>query len=188
MNIPVFLSRPTWLFKAAGRMPAPRGPGILPGASKPKQIPFPFPAQQRLCCLLPILALLAGCSWFGGGKSNNEEEKPADEGPQLVGRIATIPAEKKFVLIQSYGIWKIETGTILTTRGPDERSANLLVTGEAMGQFAAADLQSGTVEIGDAVYSRHVPKLPEAAAEPVEELELPENQIPGELENVQKNN
>jgi hypothetical protein len=154
-------------------------------------------------CVLPWLAaatLLAGCSWFGGEKSNSEDENPTDKGPQLVGRIASIPAGKKFVLIQSYGIWKIEAGTILTTRGPDERSANLLVTGEAMGQFAAADLQSGTVEIGDAVYSRHVPKPPEATAEqvaepvgesvaePVGEPELPENQMPGESENLQKNN
>lgn len=137
---------------------------------------------------LAAAALLAGCSWFGGGKSNSEDENPADKRPQLVGRIASIPAGNKFVLIQSYGIWKIETGTILTTRGPDERSANLLVTGEAMGQFAAADLQSGTVEIGDAVYSRHVPKPPETAGESAGEPELPENQMISETENVQKNN
>jgi len=132
-------------------------------------------------------ALLAGCSWFGN-KSDSPAEKPADVGPQLVGRIASIPADKRFVLIQSYGTWKIQSGTILTTRGLDERSANLLVTGEAMGQFAAADLQSGAVEIGDAVYSRHVPKPPEAAAESTGEPELPENQIPSEAQNVQKNN
>lgn len=137
---------------------------------------------------LPILVLLAGCSWFGANKSDSIEEKPADEGPRLVGRVASIPADRRFVLIQSYGTWKIETGTILTTRGPDERSANLLVTGEAMGQFAAADLQSGPVEIGDAVYSRHVPKPPETPAEPAEKPELPENQKPSEMENVQKNN
>jgi hypothetical protein len=84
--------------------------------------------------------------------------KPAPDPPKIVGRVASIPADKRFVLIQSYGKWNIGTGTILTTRGEDERSANLLVTGEALGEFAAADVQSGSVEVGDAVYSRHVPK------------------------------
>ena len=97
------------------------------------------------------------------------EEKPKAEPPRLVGRIASIPADRRFVLIQSFGKWTAEPGAILTTRGADQRSANLLVTGEALGQFAAADLQSGQVELGDAVYSQHIPKPPpanEPAAEP----------------------
>ena len=97
------------------------------------------------------------------------EEKPKPEPPRLVGRIASIPADRRFVLIQSFGKWTAEPGAILTTRGADQRSANLLVTGEALGQFAAADLQSGQVELGDAVYSQHIPKPPpadEPAAEP----------------------
>ena len=63
-------------------------------------------------------------------KSDESENPPKAEDPELVGRIASIPADKRFVLIQSYGSWNIEAGTILTTRGPDERTANLLVTGE----------------------------------------------------------
>jgi len=97
------------------------------------------------------------------------EEKPKAEPPRLVGRIASIPPDKRFVLIQTFGKWTAEPGTILTTRGADQRSANLLVTGEALSQFAAADLQSGQVELGDAVYSQHIPKPPtptEPAAEP----------------------
>lgn len=97
------------------------------------------------------------------------KEKPKAEPPRLVGRIASIPADRRFVLIQSFGKWTAEPGTILTTRGADQRSANLLVTGEALGQFAAADLQSGHVELGDAVYSQHIPKpsaANESAAEP----------------------
>ena len=60
----------------------------------------------------------------------------------------------------------IETGTILTTRGENDRTANLLVTGESLGQFAAADLKSGALEVGDAVYSRHVPQASEPVSEP----------------------
>ena len=110
--------------------------------------------------------------------------KPKQEAPKIVGRIASIPPDKRFVLIQSYGKWIVETGTILTTRGPNERSANLLVTGESMGEFAAADLQSGLVEVGDAVYSQHLPK-PESLSTSPESLE---NQPKAEIENVQKNN
>ena len=114
--------------------------------------------------------------------------KKPPEAPKLVGRIASIPADKRFVLIQSYGNWKIDPGTILTTRGPEDRTANLLATGESLGQFAAADLQSGLVEVGDAVYSRHVPKPVPPASEPAASSEPLETQPKAESENVQKNN
>lgn len=109
------------------------------------------------------------CFAFVSCTTKVPEEKPKAEPPRLVGRIASIPPDKRFVLIQSFGKWTAEPGTILTTRGADQRSANLLVTGEALGQFAAADLQSGQVELGDAVYSQHIPKPPtpsELATEP----------------------
>ena len=48
----------------------------------------------------------------------------------------------------------------------------------------SADLQSGTVEVGDAVYSQHIAKPAEMLTTP--ELPQPENQAL--LENVQKNN
>ena len=105
-------------------------------------------------------ALLTSCALFTSGKSDPAKDQPASAPPKLIGRIASIPANKRFVLIQSYGAWNVETGTILTTRGPDDRTANLLTTGESLGQFAAADLQSGLVKVGDAVYSRHLPKPP----------------------------
>ena len=140
------------------------------------------------------IAVLAfnGCAAVKPEKPDKTKEKPASEAPKLVGRIASIPADKRFVLIQSYEKWNVEAGTILTTRGADDRSANLLVTGETLGQFAAADVQSGGVEVGDAVYSRHAPKPPQASpapeAGPEPTLELPENQQKADSENVQKNN
>lgn len=118
-------------------------------------------------------------------KPKADEKKPtAVEDPKLVGRIASIPADKRFVLIQSYGKWNIETGRILTTRGPNERSANLRTTGESLGEFAAADVQSGLVEVGDAVYSRHIAKPAPAPGSP--EIPQPQGELPAE--NVQKNN
>ena len=133
--------------------------------------------------VIPAILLAASCGLCFSAcasmkpkKSKTAETKPPPvEGPQLVGRIASIPADKRFVLIQSYGKWNIETGRILTTRGPDERSANLRTTGESLGEFAAADLQSGLVEVGDAVYSQPIskpaampgtPEIPQASREP----------------------
>jgi hypothetical protein len=143
--------------------------------------------STQLTGLALMAGMLAGCGLFASKKDPSADGKPGAGAPELVGRIASIPADKRFVLIQSYGTWKIEPGTVLTTRGPEERSANLLVTGESLGQFAAADLQSGTVDIGDAVYSRHSPKPKDPPQEPAPEPELPETQETNETGNVQKN-
>jgi hypothetical protein len=101
---------------------------------------------------------LTGCAAFNRGKPDEKDKPKPAEGLSLIGRIASIPPDKQFVLIQTYDRRTLEAGTILTTRGDSERSANLKVTGERMGQFAAADVQSGEVILGDAVYSLHVPK------------------------------
>jgi hypothetical protein len=141
---------------------------------------------SRLLLLCGIF--IPACAVFEKKEPEKEKSKPVAQGPQLVGRIASIPADRRFVLIQSYGKWTIESGRILTTRGPDERTANLRTTGETLGEFAAADLQSGLVEVGDAVYSQHVakPVEPPTSAETLQPQAetLPEPPP----ENVQKNN
>lgn len=114
---------------------------------------FPRAAALILCVFLPACA--------DEPEQTAVEKAEAESRPRLVGRIASIPADRKFVLIQSYGTWTVETGSILTTQGPDGRSANLLATGEKLGQYAAADVRAGTLEIGDGVYS--IAKIPEPA-------------------------
>lgn len=109
---------------------------------------------------------------------------PVPEGPRIVGRIASVSGNQNFVLIQSYGKWEGESGLILTTRGSEKRTANLKTTGEKLGEFLAADIQSGSVEVGDAVYSHHEP-IPVASPAVAESLQ-PQQIKP--LENVQKNN
>jgi hypothetical protein len=134
-------------------------------------------------------AVLASCSLLKKpSKDEENQDKPKVEPPKLVGRVASIPHDRKFLLIQSYGPWKADVGTILTTRGPENRAANLRVTGEKLGDFAAADLQSGDVEIGDGVYAHHAPKPPETPAEPEVATQVPEPQKIENTENVQKNN
>jgi hypothetical protein len=93
---------------------------------------------------------------------------------RLVGRIASIHKNPDFALIQSYGTWNVPTGAILATMGLEGRAANLKVTGEKTGQFAAADIQSGTLEIGDSVYttlSYQAPKEEEETAPETKENE-----------------
>lgn len=104
----------------------------------------------------PLLSLLY-LTLFLSSCADKAIEKPGPppkkEQARLIGRIASIQREDRFVLIQSYGTWRTQTGAILATVGTDGRAANLKVTGEKIGQFAAADIQSGTLEIGDSVYT-----------------------------------
>lgn len=97
------------------------------------------------------------------------EKTDADSKPRLVGRVASIPTDRTFVLIQSYGTWTVETGSILTTQGPEGRTANLLATGEKLGQYAAADIRTGVLEVGDAVYT--IAKAPTAIEPETEKSE-----------------
>ena len=136
---------------------------------------------------LPLLfaaMIVSSCGPTKPDKPKEEAKKPVIEAPKLVGRIASIPADKRFVLIQSYGKWVVESGRILTTRGPDERTANLRITGETLGEFTAADLQSGSVGVGDAVYSQHVVKPEPLLTSP--EVPQPQGEPPAKV--IQKNN
>lgn len=128
-------------------------------------------ALLTLATALPILL----CSCAGtGGAGGADDAKPAEEAsPKLVGRIASIQSNPRFVLIQSYGPWLVPADSILITQGPEGRTANLLATGESAGQYAAADIRAGDVEVGDGVYSLPEPKLeaplPPAATSPTTE-------------------
>ncbi|MFD2257405.1 hypothetical protein ACFSSA_12040 [Luteolibacter algae] len=108
-------------------------------------------AYLRFIPVFCIFCLLPCCADKPEEKPKEKAEDPTKA--KLVGRVASIPADRKFVLIQAYGNWEVETGSILTTQGPEGRAANLRATGEKLGQYAAADIQSGTLEIGDGVYT-----------------------------------
>ncbi len=119
--------------------------------------------MKRLLGFTAMIGLtisLAGCSLFeaGGRKDEKKESAPSSK---LVGRIASISNDRKFVMIQSYGSWNVPAGSILTSQGPDNRVANLRCSGEKLGQYAAADIQSGMPGSGDAVFtSPEVPTKP----------------------------
>ncbi len=113
--------------------------------------------------LLPLSLILCSfaltsCELFKP-KSTEPEKPEAPEMPeprQLIGRISSAPEGQNFILIQGFNGVSLPIGTVLTTRGADGRAANIKITGEVLGNFAAADLQSGELKVGDAVY---LPKL-----------------------------
>lgn len=119
-------------------------------------------------------ALLSACSLFHS-KPEKKEEKPKEPTTKLVGRVASISGDKKFVLIQSYGNWEVPAGAILTTRAGENRVSNLRCSGEKLGQFAAADIQGGMPDVGDGVL--YTP--------PVEET-TPEKQVPEPADDKKK--
>lgn len=130
--------------------------------------------KLRFCVKFAALAiLLTSCSSIEDPK---EEKSEPPQRPEIVGRIASVPPGNSFVLIQSYGDWKVADGTILTTRGAEERSANLLVTGEKLGQFAAADIQAGEVAVGDTVLLLPA-RAPRPDPEPVDVENLAQDEI-----------
>lgn len=99
-------------------------------------------------------------------KQKSEEPKPKAEAEtmRLVARIQSRPGEKDFVLLEVYGKWTLAEGAHLYSYGADGRSASLELTGEKLGQFVAADIKSGQVDIGDAVYHRSKPPAPKTEA------------------------
>lgn len=74
---------------------------------------------------------------------------------RLAGRVQNVSRGSGFVLIRRYGGWHVGEGELVESRG-EGRTANLLPTGERLGEHIAADIRSGTVEVGDAVYIRRL--------------------------------
>jgi hypothetical protein len=108
--------------------------------------------MQQLKWIVVLFLLVVSCAH----KEKAEETKPKTEADamRLVARVQSRPGGKEFVLLEAYGKWTLQEGTNLLSYGTDGRTASLVTSGEKLGQFVAADVQSGQVEIGDAVYHR----------------------------------
>lgn len=124
---------------------------------------------------LPHFVLLAGfalCSSCGWLKPDTSAARQVTETPQarqeLIGRISSISPDGSFVLIQRYPSFNATIDSVLTVHGEGQRSANLIFTGESLGAYAAADIQSGMPQVGDPVFLPAPPKAP-APPEPVVE-------------------
>jgi len=121
--------------------------------------------KLMLRCLL-LLVFLPGY-----GCSTKEQEPPQEiVTKRLAGRVQSVNRASQFVLIRRYGYWRVDEGDIVVTSG-EGRTANLLPTGEKLGEHIAADIRSGEVEVGDAVYIRKM--LTSKEAKPSEEVKKP---------------
>ena len=98
---------------------------------------------------LLILCLLPSC---GSSPQKIEAEKPLQD-IRLAGRVQRVNRSSGFVLIRRYGGWHVGDDEIVESRG-EGRTANLQPSGEKLGEHIAADVRSGEVEVGDAVYIR----------------------------------
>lgn len=103
------------------------------------------------------VAALALAAAACGGVEPEEEPPNSAAAPRLVGRVGSVNPAEGFVLVESYGEFSLGEGLLLSGVGGEGRTASLLVTGERMGRFVAADVKSGEVEAGDLVYARPLP-------------------------------
>lgn len=98
---------------------------------------------------------LSSCA---GSKPVVEEKTEEPLPDKMVARVASVNAEAKYVLIQRFGKLDIPDDSILYTIGSeaagDPSAASIKVTGERLGQFLAADIITGQLSVGDAVYLR----------------------------------
>jgi len=106
---------------------------------------------MRIRWSLPLVVLMASCSFFG---KKPEKKKETKSETRLVGRVASLPIDSGYALIEAYGAWNVPTGSQLITVGNSGKGATLTVSGEKASRFAAADIQAGTPQVGDLVYFR----------------------------------
>lgn len=105
--------------------------------------------------------VISGC----GAAPEQAETAPTRPDARLAGRVQTVNKNSGFVLIRRYGPWKVAEHDVVESRAAG-RTANLLPTGEKLGEHIAADIRSGEVEVGDAVYVRNM--KPSTTTEDVE--------------------
>jgi len=106
-----------------------------------------------------VVCFLSGLLFGCGAAPEKKDEKPVKSVSEvrLAGRVQRVNLSSRFVLIRRYGFWRVADDEMVESRG-EGRTANLLPSGEKLGEHIAADIRSGTVEVGDAVYIRKIPK------------------------------
>ncbi len=107
------------------------------------------------------LATLVGIFFLSScaGSKPVEVEKVEPQRDRMVARVASVNIAANYVLIQRLGRLVVPEDSILYTLGTNTAEGNnspasIKVTGERLGQFLAADIMSGKLVVGDAVYLR----------------------------------
>ena len=106
----------------------------------------------------------------GSGGRGEDGEAPGISSMRVVGEIASVHPNEKFVLIKRYfqggGFGE---GTLIASVSPGGVTSSLVLTGETLGRYHAADIQEGSPSNGDVVVVRQ-------AAE--DEIEGPTEPVP----------
>ena len=107
------------------------------------------------------LATLVGIFFLSscaGSKPVEVDDVDEPQRDKLVARVSSVNLAANYVLIQRFGRLDVPEDSILYTLGShaaeDNNAASIKVTGERLGQFLAADIMSGELTVGDAVYLR----------------------------------
>ncbi len=111
--------------------------------------------------MLSVIVVFVGVCFLNSCAGSKPEvvEKLENSVPdKMVGRVASVNSAAEYVLIQRFGRLEIPEDAILYTLGSstvgDDSVASIKVTGERLGQFLAADIVTGKLQVGDAVYLR----------------------------------
>lgn len=111
--------------------------------------------------LILAAVFLNSCRSGGDGSSapdagaeivEKRKPKPALKREQVVGRVASVDSDARFVLVELFVHRdKASEGALLKAYGDGGRTSRLKFSGETMGSFAVADILTGRVEKGDGV-------------------------------------
>ncbi|MGJ8657302.1 MAG: hypothetical protein ACSHX6_12710 [Akkermansiaceae bacterium] len=106
------------------------------------------------------MLFLSSCA---GNKLVEVEEQEEIQPDRMVARVSSVNEAAEYVLIQRFGRLVIPEDSILYTldssMGGSNTTASIKLTGEKLGQFLAADIISGELIVGDAVYLRTFEKM-----------------------------
>ena len=130
-----------------------------------------------LLCAILCAGCFTSCGFIKKLFGSKPEVKIKTREVRLAGRVERVELESGYVLIRRYGPWRFDAAEEVAESRGENRTANLLPTGEKLGEHIAADIRSGEVQVGDAVYIRLIKASQEPKTSPeAEKLDLPDNQ------------
>lgn len=90
-----------------------------------------------------LLSVLVAC---GTSEEEVESERELGARPRVVGEVASVYPDKRFLLIKRYGPGDLPSGGVFSVRSANGlRNLALEPTGEKAGKFHAADFPAGEV-------------------------------------------
>lgn len=98
--------------------------------------------------------IFTSCQNTAKPTETEEKKEPPRYLESLVGKVTSYEADTKIIIIQTLGSFKNKADDVVFSRGKEGRTGNLHLTGQGNQFFRAAELRSGDVEVGDAIFWR----------------------------------